>query len=79
MDPSYFVIGALVLLALLFFSFIALLWGLKQLLTIQNQNDIIISFLEQVSMTLWNDGHLQAGLREDIGDEVHSEARVKAA
>ena len=79
MDPSYFVIGALVLLALLFFSFIALLWGLKQLLTIQNQNDIIISFLEQVSMTLWNDGHFQAELQEDIGDEVHPEARVKAA
>jgi len=79
MDPSYLVFGALVFLALLFFSFIALLWGLKQLLTIENQNDIIISFLEQVSMTLWKEGHFQAGLQDDIGDEVHPEARVKAA
>jgi hypothetical protein len=79
MDPLYFLIGALIFLALLSFSFIAFLWGLKQLLTIRNQNDIIISFLEQVSMTLWKEGHLQAGLQEDIGDKVHPGARVKAA
>ena len=79
MDPLYLLIGALVFLALLFFSFIALLWGLKQLLTIKNQNDIIISFLEQPSMTFWDEGHNQAMLREDIGDDVHLRTRVRVA
>ena len=79
MDPLYFLIGALFVLVLLFFSFISLLWGLKQLLTIQNQNDAIISFLEQTSMTFWDEGHIQTGLQEDIGDGVHSGERVKAA
>lgn len=79
MDPLYFMIGALVFLGLLVFSFIALLWGLKQLLTIQNQNDIIISFLQQASMTLWNEGHIKAGLHEDIEDDEHPGAQVKAA
>ena len=79
MYPLYFLIGALVFLALLFFSFIALLWGLKQLITIQNQNDIIISFLEQTSMTFWNEGHIQTGFQEAIGDDLHLGERVKAA
>jgi len=79
MDPLYFLTGALVFLALLFFSFVAFLWGLKQLLTIRNQNDIIISFLEQASMTLWSERPIQARLQESIGDDVHPEAQVKAA
>jgi hypothetical protein len=79
MDPLYFLIGALVFFALLFFSFIVFLWGLKQLLTIKNQNDIIISFLQQASVTLWNEGHIQARLQEDIGDDMHPGARVRAA
>lgn len=80
MNPIYFLIGAIFLLvALLFFGFILLIWGLKQLLTIRNQNDTMIYFLEHISMDTWNEAHIQAGLQEDIGDTTHPGPRVRAA
>ena len=64
MHALYFLTGFLALLiALLFFGFIVLLWGLKQLLTIKNQNDEVIYLLEQISMNIWNG---VAGLQEDM-------------
>jgi hypothetical protein len=69
MNALYILIGALTLLiVLLFFSFIALLWGLRQLLTIRNQNDTMIALLQQVAVSIWDRAHLQAKLQEDNGD-----------
>jgi hypothetical protein len=69
MNALYVLIGALTLLiVLLFCSFIALLWGLRQLLTIRNQNDTMISLLQQVAASIWNRAHLQTRLEEDNGD-----------
>lgn len=80
MNPLYFLIGALIFLALLFFSFIALLWGLRQLLIIRNQNDTVIYFLEQNSMNVWNEAYTQAGLEENMeGRLKHPGMKVRAA
>ena len=70
MNTLYFLIGALGLfIALLFFSFIALIWGLRQLLIIRNQNDAMIPLLEQISVSVWNEAHIKtAKLPEDNGD-----------
>lgn len=69
MNTIYFLIGALgLLITLLFFSLIALIWGLRQLLIIRNQNDTLISFLEEIFQGFWNEDHIQARLREDNGD-----------
>jgi hypothetical protein len=69
MHALYILIGALALLiVLLFFSLIALLWGLRQLLTIRNQNDAMLSFLQQISGSIWNEPHSQVRLGEDDGD-----------
>ena len=57
-------LGLLVFLMLA--SFIAILWGLKQLYTIGAQNETIISFLYQISMTQGNESHAQTGLAEDM-------------
>ena len=81
MNALYFLFGAIILLiALLFFGFIVLLWGLKQLLTIRNQNDDLIYLLEQISMSIWNESYVQTGLQEDMGESApHPEAGVRAA
>ena len=80
MNPLYVLIGAIFLLvALLFFSFVLLIWGLKQLLTIRNQNDTLLYLLEHISMDTWNEAHLQAGLQEDIGVTTHPGSRIRAA
>jgi hypothetical protein len=81
MNALYFLTGSLALLiALLFFGFIVLLWGLKQLLIIKNQNDTMISLMEQISMNIWNEAHIQAGLQEDMGGRrEHPGAGVRAA
>ena len=81
MNALYFVIGAMALLiALLFLGFIVLLWGLKQLLTIRNQNDTLIYLLETISMNSWNEAYIQAGLQEEMGrSRALSEAKVRAA
>ena len=69
MNTVYFLIGALALLiSLIFFGFIGLLWGLKQLLTIVEQNDTIIALLEQISGDIWNEARIRTGPREDMGD-----------
>jgi hypothetical protein len=68
MNIVYFLIGAVsLLISLLFFSLIALIWGLRQLLTISNQNDAIISFLQQISISIWHEPHIQARLQEANG------------
>jgi hypothetical protein len=41
---------------------------LRQLLTIMNQNDTMITLLQQVAVTIWNKAHLQARLQEANGD-----------
>ncbi|MFZ2089905.1 MAG: hypothetical protein WAU47_15160 [Desulfobaccales bacterium] len=68
MNGLNILLGALALLmALLFFGFVALLWGLKQLLTIRQQNDTLIFLLEQIPVDIWNSGHIHAGLAEAPG------------
>ncbi len=69
MDTLFFLMGALaVFIALVFSGFILLVWGLRQLFIIRNQNDAIISFLQQSSVSIWNEPHSQARLGEDDGD-----------
>ena len=69
MNAFYFLIGALALLiALLFSGLIVLLWGLKHLITIGLQNDMIISLLEQNSVNNWHEAPIQTRLQEDVGD-----------
>ena len=69
MNTLYFLIGASALLmALLFFSFIAVIWGLSQLIIIRNQNDLMISLLQQISLSVSNNNHIKARLQEDNGD-----------
>ncbi len=69
MNTLYLLIGALALfIALLFFSFIAVIWGLRQLLTIRNQNDIMISLLQQISVSAWDETHIKTMLQKDNGD-----------
>jgi hypothetical protein len=69
MNAVYILIGAVsLLIVVLFCSFIALLWGLRELLTIRNQNDTMISLLQQVAVSIWNRAHIQTGLEEDNGD-----------
>ena len=58
--------GLGLLVFLMFVSFIGILWGLKQLSTIGAQNETIISFLYQISMTQGNESHAQTGLAEDM-------------
>jgi hypothetical protein len=71
MNGPYILMGVLALfIFLLFFGFIAFLWGLKQLFTIRQQNDTLISLLEQISVDIWNKGHIHAGLEEDLGSAV---------
>jgi hypothetical protein len=66
MHTIYFLIGALAsLMALLFLSLIALIWGLRQLLLIRNQNDTMISLMEQIFESLWSEDHIQDRLQED--------------
>ncbi|MFZ2089563.1 MAG: hypothetical protein WAU47_13400 [Desulfobaccales bacterium] len=73
MDTLYFLIGALaVFIALVFFGFILLVWGLRQLFIIRNQNDAIISFLQQISVSIWNEPHSQARLGEGNRDTAVS-------
>lgn len=81
MNALYFLIGAMALLiALLFFGFIVLLWGLKQLLTIKNQNVTMISLLEQISLNIWNEAYIQAKQQEDMwGAPRAPGAEVRAA
>ena len=69
MNAFYFLVGSLALLiALLFSGLIVLLWGVKHLITIGLQNDMIISFLEQISVNNWHAVPIQTGLEEDVGD-----------
>lgn len=81
MNAPYFLIGSLALLiVLLFFGFIVLLWGLKQLLSIRNQNDTMIYLLEQISMDSWNEAYIQAGLQEEMeGSHAQPGVGVRAA
>jgi hypothetical protein len=77
MNIVYFLIGAVsLLIALLFFSLIALIWGLRQLLTISNQNDAIISFLQQISISIWHEPHIRPDSRK-LTDTLHSTWRDK--
>jgi hypothetical protein len=69
MITLYYLVGALALLiALLFFSLIALICGLRQLLIIRNQNDTMISLLQQVSVSIWNEARIRARLQKNNGD-----------
>ena len=81
MNPLYVLIGAIFLLvALLFFSFVLLIWGLKQLLTVRNQNDTMIYLLETISLNIWNEAYTQAGLQEEMeGSHAQPGAEVRAA
>ena len=68
MHTLYFLTGALALLmALLFFSLLTLIWGLRQLLIIRDQNDTMISLMEQIFVSPWNADHLQDRRKEDNG------------
>ena len=69
MNPINFLIGAVAfVIFLLFFGFIAIIWALKQLVTIEEQNDTIISLLQQASVNIWNKPYSGAGLQEDMGN-----------
>jgi len=69
MNTLSFLVGGLALLiTLLFFSFIGLLWVLKQLLTIGQQNDTILILLNQISMNIWQAARMQIELEENTGD-----------
>jgi hypothetical protein len=69
MITLYYLVGVLALLvALLFFSVIALIWGLRQLLIIRNQNDTMIPLLQQISVSIWNEARIRARLQKDNGD-----------
>jgi hypothetical protein len=69
MHTIYFLIGSLgLLIALLFFGIVALTWGLRQLLIIRNQNDTMISLLEKIFVSTWNEAQIPARLQEDYGD-----------
>ena len=77
MHALYILVGtAALLIVLLFFSLIALLWGLRQLLIIRNQNDTMISMLQQISGSTWNEAPIQARLREDNGEAATTRERV---
>jgi uncharacterized membrane protein len=81
MNALSFLIGGLVLfIALLVFGFIVLIWGLKQLLTVRNQNDTMIYLLETISLNIWNEAYTQAGLQEEMeGSHAQPGAEVRAA
>ena len=81
MTTLYFLIGAMALITiLLFLGFILLLWGLRQLLIIKNQNDALVSLLDQISINIWNEAYMKAGLQEDMGGRHdHHGAEVRAA
>jgi hypothetical protein len=69
MNTIYFLIVTLSsLIALLFFSLLALIWGLRQLLIIRNQNDTMISVLEQMHLSIWHEAQIPTRLQEDNGD-----------
>ena len=75
MNTLSFLVGGLALLiTLLFFSFIGLLWVLKQLLTIGQQNDTILILLNQISMNIWQAARMQSD-PEEIGDTTPTAAR----
>ena len=81
MNALSFLIGGLVLfIALLVFGFIVLIWGLKQLLTVRNQNDTMIYLLETISLNIWNEAYIQAGFQEEMeGSHAQPGAEVRAA
>ncbi len=62
--------GLAVLTSLLFISFIGLLWGLKQLLNIGQQNDAMLILLNQISMKIWQAARLQTEPHEDAGGDT---------
>jgi hypothetical protein len=69
MNPIYFIIGTLALLiSLLFFGFIAFIWALKQLVTIGDQNDAIITLLERSTVNIWHNPYIGDGYQEDMGN-----------
>jgi hypothetical protein len=75
MNTLSFLVGGLALLiTLLFFSFIGLLWVLKQLLTIAQQNDTILILLNQISMNIWQAARMQSE-PEEIGDTTPTAKR----
>lgn len=68
MHTLYFLVGALaVLTALLFVGVILLLWGLRQLLIIRQQNDAMIILLERLNTDLWRLAPVPAGLEDNRG------------
>ena len=76
MNPIDFLIGAVAfVIFLLFFGFIAFIWALKQLVTIEEQNDTIISLLQQASVNIWNKPYSGAGLQEDMGNGTPARER----
>jgi hypothetical protein len=76
MNPIYFIIGVLaVLIAFLFFGFIAVIWALRQLVIIGDQNDAIISFLQQITVNNWDKPYIRARLQEDKGNGSFAGAR----
>ena len=69
MHPLYFLVGTLALLiVLLFLGLIALLWGLRQLIIIGQQNDTMIILLEQVAQDIWHGSRFPVGLEDDTGE-----------
>jgi hypothetical protein len=77
MHALYILVGAVALLIiLLFFSLIALLWGLRQLLIIRNQNDTMISLLQHIPVNIWNEAPIQGRLQEDNGEAAPTPERV---
>lgn len=80
MSALYFLIGSMALLSvLLFCGFIVLIWGLRQLLAIRNQNDTMIYLLEQISMNSWNEAYIQTGLQEEMeGSRAYPGVGVRA-
>jgi hypothetical protein len=68
MHSLHFLVGTLaVLIGLLFLGLIVLLWGLRQLLIIGQQNDTMITLLEQLTTDLWRLAPAPPGLEDNRG------------
>jgi len=76
MHSLYLLVGALaVLVALLFLGLIVLLWGLRQLLIIGQQNDTMIILLEQVAQDIWRGSRFSNGLADDTAEALPNPER----
>ncbi len=76
MHSLYLLVGTLAFLAaLLFLGLIVLLWGLRQLLIIGQQNDTMIILMEQVAQDIWHGTRFSDGLADDTGEALPNQER----